>query len=179
MGATLWWHHTSWQPDPAKALDALQTRFVAETYDLQELLSKHIASAREAVASTEQDDPYDLLDFYRAELNSLLKLSEQPIPHSPEGQVRFIRRIYSSGGDKVDNVLDVIGVSEQREEFKAQPLSDEEMLRLVGTTRPSRSQADEAVSEINGDLGRGECVCFPFYDGDEPAGWCFVGNTVD
>lgn len=179
MGATLWWHHTSWHPDAAKALDALQTRFVAETYDLQELLSKHIASARAAVAWTEQDDPYDLLDFYRSHLNSLLRLSEQPIPDNPAGQIEFIREIYSSDGDPVDNVLDVIGLSEQREEFKAQPLSEEEMLRLVGTTRPSRSQTDEAVSEIHNDLGRGDCVCFPFYDGDDPAGWCFVGNTVD
>lgn len=69
MGAQLWYHAAPWRPDPAEALLELQTRFLAETYDLHSLVQQHVDSAREAVRVTEAEgDEYGLLDAYREEL---------------------------------------------------------------------------------------------------------------
>ena len=77
---------------------------------------------------------------------------------------------------------EVLAQDRQRDLFTAQRLTEPEIIRLVGAPRPTVAQGHEAVSKINEELGRGECVCFPVYDSaglDEPVGWYFVGNTVD
>ena len=64
----------------------------------------------------------------------------------------------------------------------AHGLGDADLMRLVGMTRPTLAQARAAVPPIHTELNRGESVCFAFYeDGDPgpPAGWYFVGNTID
>src|SRR5262249_31992428 len=103
----------------------------------------------------------------------------QPTPESPEAQIEAVRQINADSGEGVGNVLDVAGVSEQRGIHTAQRLSEQETARLVGGTQPTLAQARKAVGKINEELGRGECVCFPVYDNGKPAGWYFVGNTID
>lgn len=180
MGAQLWYHETPWHLDAAKALKALQARFLAENYDLRELLPQHLAWARESLAATKAEgDPYDLLEMFETQLRLLEKLCEQPIPERPEEQIEIIRLIASGSGDEIGNVLDVIGVADEREVFTAQRLSEQETARLIGVGQPTLDEARQAISDINDELGRGECVCFPIFDAGVPTAWYFVGNTVD
>ena len=183
MGAQLWYHETSWHPDPAMALKTFQSRFMAEKYDLSILLPDHLANARGAVAAAEAEgDPYELLEMYQKQVRLLEQLCSQPIPQDFEGQIEILRKISAYSGEGIGNVLDVTGISERRSIHAAQRLRESEVIRLVGTERPTRAQAKKAIYKINEELGRGECVCFPIYDSVEknrPVGWYFVGNTID
>jgi hypothetical protein len=182
MGAELWYHQAPWDPDPEVALRSLQARFVAEHYDLRKLLSDHLGGAREAVAIVERERrSEDLLGFHRRNLQVLERLSAQPVPADPAGQIDIIRKIEAFSGQGVGNVLDVERVSDQRDYPSAERLSEAKLLQLVGTSRPTAKQGHEAVYRINEELHRGEAVCFPIYNeaGVEPVGWYFVGNTID
>ena len=180
MGAQLWYHEAPWDPDAQAALKGLQSRFLAENYNLSALLPQHLVWARESVAAAQEEgDPYELLDVYQEKVALLERLCSEPIPESPEAQIEMVRQINADSGEGIGNVLDVTGVSEQRDLLTAQRLSEDETARLVGAAHPTLAQAREAVSKINGELGRGECVCFPFYDKGKPVGWYFVGNTID
>lgn len=183
MGATLWYHEIPWHPEPLTALKTFQARFLAEKYDLSTLLPQHLANAREAVAITKAEgDPYELLEIYQEEVRLLERLCNRPIPQDFEGRIKLLRKINASSGQGIGNILDVERISKRRRDNVAQPLSGPEMIRLVGTERPTRAQAKKAIGKINENLGRGECVCFPIHDSGEmsqPIGWYFVGNTID
>jgi hypothetical protein len=182
MGAELWYHEAPWHPDPAEELRELQSRFVVENYNLSALLPKHLAWAREAVADAKAtDDPHQLEDLYWEQVRLLEHLSSQPIPEDPQSQIEILHQIHAGSGQGLSNVLDLIGVSRQRDFFVAHALDDAEVVRFVGAARPKILQAREAVEKINEELDRGECVCVQVYDdvGNKPVCWFFVGNTVD
>jgi hypothetical protein len=111
----------------------------------------------------------------------LERLNGQPVPRDPQAQIEILRQIHADSGQGISNVLDVKGISEKRDVFAAQRLTQTETVRFVGTERPTVAQARNAIANIHEELGRGECVCFPIYDdaGRQPVAWYFVGNTVD
>jgi hypothetical protein len=97
-------------------------------------------------------------------------------------QIELLRRVEAIGSAEIGNILDVRGISDRRDTHIAQRLTEDEMIRLVGTTRPTRAESQAAVAAINADLNRGESVCFPMFADNDSAmqvGWFFVGNTVD
>ena len=180
MGAQLWHHEAPWHPDPGEALKALQARIFAEGYDLTKELPQELAWARATVAATEKEgDPYELLDMYRRKVELLERLCSQPIPEDVEARIDIVRKLLGDSGQGIGNVLDVERISQHREPLTAERLDEQEMERLVGSTRPGRLVARQSVSKINEELGRGECVCFPVYANGQPVGWYFVGNTID
>jgi hypothetical protein len=183
MGAQLWHHAAPWRPDPEEALFALQARFLAETYNLPSLVQEHLGAVREAVRITEAEgDEYGLLDMYRAELAMLEDVASSPLPEDARRQVELVRKLFMNSGEGVGNILDVTGILDRREIFAAEQLTEGEVSRLVGTIRPNLARARHAAEKINEELGRGESVCFAFYEGGDagqPAGWYFVGNTLD
>jgi hypothetical protein len=182
MGAELWYHEAPWHPDPTKALQALQARFLAENYDLPTLLPQHLIWARDSVVAAKADgDPYGLVDLYEEKVRLLERLNSQPVPRDPQAQIEILRQIHADSGQGISNVLDVKGISQERDVFAAQRLTEAETVRHVGTERPTVAQARNAIANIHVALGRGECVCFPVYDdaGRQPVAWYFVGNTVD
>jgi hypothetical protein len=147
MGAQLWYHEAPWHPDAAKALQALQARFLAENYDLPALLPQHLIWARDAVAASKADgDPYGLVDLYEERVQLLERLNSQPVPQDSQAQVEILRQIHADSGQGIGNVLDVKGISEEREVFTAQRLTQAETVRLVGTERPTMAQARNATS---------------------------------
>jgi hypothetical protein len=179
----LWHHSAPWRPDPDEALLDFQVRFLAETYDLPSLVQERLESVKEAVRSTEAEgDEYGLLELYRDELAILEAVAAGPLPDAPREQIELVRKLHANSGEGVGNILDVVEVSDRRDYPTAERLADDAMERLVGTTRPTLGQAHQAVSTINEELRRGESVCFPYYeasDAEQPAGWYFVGNTID
>jgi hypothetical protein len=182
VGAMLWHQPGPWHEDPAEALLAVQVQVLREEYDLPTLLREHLDSARESVRITEADDPYDLLDHYREELRCLEALFSRPVPTEPREQIEFVRAILAWGGEGVGNILDVTHVSDVGGLAVARQLPTDEIRRLCGLDRPTLREAIDAVEKIHGELGRGDCVCFPFYadaGASGPVGWYFVGNTFD
>lgn len=183
MGAQLWHHLAPWHPDPGKALLALQSRFLAETYDLPSLIQEHLQSAREAVRLTEEEgDPYELLEFYRRQLTLVEKLSRRPVPAEPQAQIKLLRQLYANSGQGIGNVLDVKRVSARGGLHTARRLAADEVLRLCKTERPTLEQAEAVLHAFAVSLDRGESLCFPVHDAKTPAtpaGWYFVGSTVD
>jgi hypothetical protein len=180
MGAMPWEHEAPWDPDPAVSLRALQAQFLADNYDLEKHLHDCLASYRQAVETTKAEgDPYELLDFYQGQLESLERMLSMPIPADAQERIELLRKAEAGSGQGIGNVLDVQGISSKRAICVAQPLDHAEMARLVGTQRPTLVEARVAADRIY--LNRAECVCFPFYDADsgEPVGWYFVGYTID
>lgn len=181
MGATLWHYEAPWYPDPADALRALQAKVLAERYDLLTLLPERLRSMRQSVSHLESEgDEYGLLGIYTEQVRLLEGLCSRPIPEDPPERIRILREVEAYGGEGIGNVLDVEGIAGSRDYPTAQRLPEEEVERLVGTTRPTLEQARDLAHRINAELNRGEGVCFPFYDtSGRPAGWYFVGNTID
>ena len=180
MGAQLWYHEVPWHSDPETALKAFQADYLDEHYDLATLLPQHMEWAKESVEAAQADgDPYNLLEIYQEKLELMQRLCSLPIPDDPAAKVEIVRQIFSDTFEGIGNVLDVNRISEQRDLLAAQRLGESEIARLTGTDKPSLVEARSSIDQINGELGRGECVCFPFYESGEPAGWYFVGNTID
>jgi hypothetical protein len=165
MGAQLWHHEAPGELGPAEALKALQARFLAKNYDLPTLLPQHLVWARESVAAAQADgDPYGLVDLYQEKVHLLERLCNRPIPKDLEGQIKILRQIFADGGEGIGNVLDVKGCSDNRGILITERLSEQETVRLVGTSRPTIAQAREAIAKIHEELNRAKSVCFPIYD---------------
>lgn len=180
MGAQLWFHTSGPHESPADALREIQSRCIAEI-DLDQQLQARIKSVSEAVAITERDDEYGLLDLYRQELKTLKTLEEEGVPKDAPSQVEFLRKIYSAGGDPIESVLDVKNVAARGNQFVTGQLTDTELQKWVGHEKPTEKEAEAAISTLNENLGRAESVCFKIYSEDrsEAIGWMFVGNTAD
>ena len=180
MGADLWHHEAPWHAKPEAALQALQAQFVAENYDLAVLLPEHLTWARESVvACKKENDRFSMLDMLQENVELLERLCSQPIPSDAAGQINIVRHINADSGQGIGTVLDITGVSKQRIMHTAQVLPEKEIVRLVGAAQPDRAQSQKLIYKINGELDRGECVCFAIYEEGKPVGWVFVGNTID
>lgn len=177
----LWYHEAPWDPNPLKALQKLQAHFFAEKYDLNKLLPNELSDAQQAIADAKSEgDPYQLLSIYQERLKLMEMLSRQPIPPDPDARIDILRQVMAHSGQGIGNILDLTGISHQRDIWTAHNLSEAEIIRLIGTPFPTREQAQNSIGKINEEIGRGESVCFPFYDEEkQPLGWFFVGNTVD
>ena len=183
MGAQLWHHSAPWFTDPNDALRALQSEFLAASYDLPQLVQAALEGTREVVRREEAEgDPYELLDMYRRKLAFIEAVVAEGVSEDTRQRIELVRKLCMDTGEGVGNVLDVKSVSAERTFLTAQVLADGEVERLVGTSRPTLQQAKAAIYRINEELGRGEAVCFPVYAegaSQQPVGWYFVGNTID
>ncbi len=179
MGAMLWFHKAPWHPDPNQSLIALQTDFVREHYDLEKLLTQQLTSAKQHMqAEINSGDEFGLVEGCQRKVSYLEELNSKPIPKSIQSQIEIVRNLHNDG-DGVGNILDVKEVTDQRAFLKAEQLSEQKAITVVGYANPNLVQAEAAVGKINAGLGRGECVCFQVYEDGIPIAWYFVGNTID
>src|SRR5262249_54426799 len=154
-----------------------------------EALRSSLADARESVAYTqaERDQHGEadrnkaevrlldrLLNVYKDAVQRLEDLCRQPIPKATMEQIEILRRVEAIGSAEIGSILDVTGISDGRDTHVAQRLTEGEMIRLVGTTRPTTGQLHAAIAAVHSDLNRGESICFPMFADDdrtEPVGW--------
>jgi hypothetical protein len=179
MGAELWDYVAPWAEDPAEALLALQMQFLAEHYDLLELVNQQQVKTRDQLQWAKENPQYALVVFYQDLLEYIEQVAARGIPEDKHQRIELARKLGSQG---IGNVLDVTSVAKQRGVCVVQLLDEEAIRRLVGTSRPTSEQAEAAVYKISEQLGRGEAVCFPIYSAQTdqpPVGWYFVGYTVD
>ncbi len=211
MGSDLWMHQTPWHDDPANALSDLQARLFAEQYepfDPAQELQDHVTDAKNAQRDAQAEgDPYGLADYYGRLAESYEGLCKEPVPTDVPAKIQLLQKIWETQGEEIGGILDVTGVQPAppsgSQPIEQQPrqtwggneaffhgfdgrvafsLGEIDMLRLVGAARPSLKQAKESARNIQGELGRGDCVCFPIYDESpdrKPLGWYFIGCTLD
>lgn len=180
MGAMPWQQLAPWNADPTAALRELQATFLAENYDFPRVIEEHLQGAREAVRLTEeQGDEYGILDIYKADLRYLEEIASKPLPDDPRQRIAILRKVWESGAQGIGNVLDVEEVRAEGDVHVTRRMPDKEIQKLLGTATPTRSEAEKLLGLIAEQLGRGESVCVPVYEGGEPSGWWFVGYTID
>jgi hypothetical protein len=182
MGATPWSLFGPYHGNARAALRLAQAEFFEQNYDLASVLKERIDSTLRAVRATEKEDEYALLETYRESLRRLRRLQARPLPKAIHRQIELLRRIEAEGASDIGNILDLRGVAATRQEGMLCPLSKGEMRTLFGTDRPTRWQSEQALWKIYRLLGRGEAVGFPVFrarEPREPAGWFFVGYSVD
>ena len=92
MGATYWEAVTPYDEVVERALRRAQIEFFREAgYDLPKRLAERVESMTKAVRSCEQDDPYDLLDFYRDALDQYRQIAANGVPAGPAAQIDLLR----------------------------------------------------------------------------------------
>jgi hypothetical protein len=180
MGATYWEGVTAYCEAAEEALHQVQIQFFREAgYDLPKLLGQRIVDMTEAVRSCEEDDPYDLLDFYRDALDQYRQMAARGVSEDPEAQIELLRRIEEISGDWVGNILDMTGVSLGTEEGRVQQLTPERIEEVFGTTSPSLLEARRGMSRLANSISRGTAICFPIYEDGRPVAWFFAGYSAD
>ncbi len=166
--------------NPAESLRELQASYFAKNYNLTRLIDEHLKSAREAVRLTEEEgDEYGILDVYKADLEYLEGIAASPLPDDVHQQIAILRKIWESGAQGIGNVLDVENVTDDAGIHIARRMPEEEVVEILGTSKPTQSDAAKLLGLIADELGRGESVCIPVYEGDRQCGWWFAGYTVD
>ena len=180
MGATYWESVTAYSESAEEALGQVQIRFFRQAgYDLQGLLTQRVVDMIEAVRSCEDDDPYDLLDFYRDALDQYRQMAAQGVSEDPAAQIELLRRIEEISGDRVGNILDMTGISSGMEEDLVQRLPAERIQEAFGTSRPSLLEARRGMSRLAESISRGAAICFPVYEDGRPVAWFFAGHSAD
>lgn len=180
MGAMPYEIMSPWHSDPNDALSDIQSSFLAENYDFPEVIQDHLKSSREAVQACEEEgDQYGTLDIFRSDVAYLESIAGQPLPESANERIAILRKIWESGGEGIGNILDITSVSDDGGVDVTRRLPDDEIERLLGTARPLKTDAERLLGLIADQLGRGESVCCPAFEGDSPIGWWFAGYTVD
>jgi hypothetical protein len=180
MGATYWDAVTAYEDAAEQALHRAQVRFFREAgYYIPKLLSQRVRDMAEAVRSCEEDDPYDLLGFYRDALDQYRQMAARAVPEEPEAQIDLLRRIEEISGDWIGNILDVTGFSQGPEPGSVQPLSPERMEAVFGTGTPTLPEVRKGMAKLADSISRGTAVCFPVYEDRRPVGWFFAGYSAD
>lgn len=179
MGAMFWCHFSGPVETPEQALYEIQIETLRQ-YDLPDLIESNLHAMQEAVAASEVEDEYGLLDFYQSELARFEAIAEQGVPDNPAEQIALVRKLFASSGEGVGNILDVTAIATD-DYFSAKPCSDEQLLALEAPSHPTRDEAEQIAHKLSMSLDRGQSFYFPFFTDDRQtaAGWCFVGNTVD
>jgi hypothetical protein len=180
MGATYWEAITAYEDAPEEALRRAQIRFCREAgYDIPKLLARRIEDMIGAVRSCEEDDPYDLLEFYRDALGQYRQMAARGVPEEPETQIELLRLIEQVSGDSVGNILDMTGFSQGQEAGTVQRLSAERMEEVFGTPSPVLQEVRKGIANLEDSIPRGTAVCFPVYEDRRPVAWFFAGYSVD
>ena len=180
MGATYWEAITVYEDEAEQALSRAQIRFFRESgYDIPKLLVRRVEDMTRAVLSCEQDDPYNLLEFYRDALDQYRRMAARGVPEEPDSQIELLRLIEQVSGDWIGNILDMTGFSQDQEEGRVQRLSAERLEELFGTASPSLQEVRKGMADLEDSIPRGTAVCFPVYEDRRPVSWFFAGYSAD
>lgn len=107
------------------------------------------------------------------------RTADTPGPGAQHATIEEAR--VAADGDGTRSILDVEMVMWGTTDlFVMTPLEKETVLKLYGTTQPTREMvlADRNMRYLNG-LGRGESVCLVLYADGKPAEYLFAGLSVD
>jgi len=183
MGSSAWQLTGRYHADPNQSLRDVQHTYFAEHYNLGELIPDVLADSRQCVAAVQDDDEYGLLETYTRTLEAVERLASLPIPPDIDSQIQMLRDFVYATGEPLENILDFIGVATASGIKFVAPLTDDQLMHLFGTSRPTAETVGDFDSqEAYTMIGRGHAVCFSLFSDSEPkepVGIIFAGYTVD
>lgn len=182
MGAELWYHEVPWRPDAADALRAFQVEFFRSRYNFADQFRLWANSTRDALKSErESGDRFGLVDTYERSAKVIAQFESTPLPTEPLEQIAVLRRVIETvSPDGFGNILDVTGVNDKGGTHCTRRLAPDEVRKKVGADRPTLEQSTIAIDRIARELGRCQSACFEYFrETTTPAGWFFVGYTLD
>lgn len=164
MGASGWGYRVPYQQDLNQALQALRKAvFEAGTYYEPALFYEHLLT---------------VVDTLPAEVRQNLEAfvaqgKQQPAPRTIEDLIE------RNAEDGTHSILDIERVDAGRDFGVINPLSDEELLDLFDTTRPTWQQVEAKARELQSLRGRWQGVCVIVYEDDQPRDIFFTGYSGD
>jgi hypothetical protein len=177
MGATQWTYTVPYQPDINKALEELRQEVFAkgEYYkpweELREFREKLEAKPKDQLTDHERD--------------TLAFLQTMPPLEPPDPLPATIEELLEQNGESgTHSILDIFGISETGECFKAAPVPPDVLTATFGTTRPTREQLEsceesEPWQEFLAYLDRWEAFYFVVYAEGQPHEIVFEGCSGD
>jgi len=120
-------------------------------------------------------------EFAAGRYNPVIRFPDFPVgPGSPNPGPRHASikaALRASMEDGTRSILDMDGVSKSPDYFKVCPLPERELVRLYGTTRPTREMVEEML--FLEDAERGQGVYLVLYKNGEPSEILFAGYSFD
>jgi hypothetical protein len=121
-------------------------------------------------------------EFRAGRYNPVIPFPNFPItsrsPAPGAGHDSIEEAMEDSDADGTRSILDIMRIGSEPDFCTAVPLSDNVLLALYGTTRPTRSVV-EANRDFMEDVERGQAVYITLYRDDEPDELLFVGYSFD
>ncbi|MEZ6125143.1 MAG: hypothetical protein R3C49_18505 [Planctomycetaceae bacterium] len=170
------------ESDPAVALQQCRVdHFQSLQLDLRATLCRLAESQENALeACRKAGDEYGLADHYATEAKHFRRLSMSKLPDSAEEQLEiFAAAVGRSSGEGCGNIFDFRGVTDDEQEFCFRLLTEPEIWELCGTDFPQVADIPTVVEVMWPDMHRAHGVCLRIFAADVPAGWCFIGATID
>jgi len=120
-------------------------------------------------------------EFRAGRYNPVMPFPPFPVrPDAPAPGARHRRigdALRASGADGTRSILDLGRVSEKPALGAVAPFPDDVLLRLYGTTRPTREMVEQGAD--SGYIERGQGIYIPVYRGDQPDELYFAGYSYD
>jgi hypothetical protein len=172
MGASGWSYTTSYDPDIEAALGRLQQE-VFERGDYYKPWEE-VWRYRDAILVK----PLDQLQDHERQYLRLMKSYPMPDRNYVPASIEDVLRNNAESG--THSILDIYGVSDESSFGAATPLSDEEMLRVFGTTQPTAEDVESTLaSGLGENLERWQAVYFVAYKDGRPHEIHFEGCSGD
>ena len=177
MAQTAWACLSGWHEDPAHAFTAMQ-HFIAQhdkhkgDFRTQQQRVDHL----QAALSKLQVESNPVAEIFRDQLaDQLVEVLARPRPVDPDDFLDWLRWLNAPGGTR--SVIDLLGVSQVPKAGHAAPLTDAELTKVFGTTKPTQQQVEPLASVLLNLRPAGHGTYIVVYADDEPAGYYFTGVT--
>ncbi|MCI0578580.1 MAG: hypothetical protein L0332_13915 [Chloroflexi bacterium] len=180
MGASGWAYYIPFDPDISKALQQLKERvFKAGDYlsiytkaELMDYLVKELLVLENT--NPRSDSEESLFEEY---LTHFKQLKSLPEPTTIEEQIRELLAVNRENGSH--SILDINGISPKPGFGLAAPLSEQELLNLFGTDKPTEEMIKSQENVLMDLRSRWEATYVIVYKDGEPEWIYFCGFSGD
>jgi hypothetical protein len=102
--------------------------------------------------------------------------ANSPSPGAEHDSIDEAREDAAEDGTR--SILDIEGISEERNFCVAAPLAEEELEEYFGTIHPTREMILKNMDFLE-NIDRGQCIYIIAYKGDQPSELFFAGYSFD
>jgi hypothetical protein len=178
MGASGWIYFTPYNPDTGVALQQLHVDNAPSPEEYAELLSAQINMLKKSIATAGEWAPAGMDEELQDQLTWRLEgLEELPQPKTTEQLIEQYR--YIRGEEGTHSILDITRISDKSETCAATPFSEQELLELFGTTRPTRELVQQQRDKVMDARRSGSASYAIVYKDGVPDELCFAAFTGD
>jgi hypothetical protein len=166
MGSSGWYYFAPYQNDLEAVLCKLQAKVFADGDYYHPLLFLRAFVQSRAFQNLSTDE----------QAETLVELQELEV----QGLPQTVRALLEENAEEgTHSILDIAHIAEMTQFETAAPLTQEELLRLFGTTQPTRSVVEQHLEELQGLRPRWCGTYIIIYHAEQPSEVCFVGHSGD